>query len=399
MLSLFQKKPHSALIKKPILAQCFVSIVVPVRDEAENLPKALASFLNQTELKSSPLDPAIFEVIVLVNNCCDNSAEIVEKWQKTNPHFNFHFADINLPDENANIGFVRRLLMNEAYSRLKSNKFRSGIIATTDGDTRVAPDWIINIVSEVEDGADAVGGRILIDENEFKSLDEKARIFHLLDEEYRLLAAEIEDFYDKIHHDLLPRHHQHFNGSFAVTTKAFERAGGIPDVKFLEDVAFYNALSRIDAKFRHSPKVKVYTSARSRGRTALGLSTQLNEWQIMGRNGGEYLVESAHTIEKKFTARCDLRKFWQIINSENLLDFNEVCNLAEKVCISDSNLLILLRNSETFGILMEKIIVEQNANDKWKQENPLVSVEEAIFDLQKKLAEFLSAGKTQRKTA
>ncbi|MEO8072392.1 MAG: glycosyltransferase family A protein [Acidobacteriota bacterium] len=399
MLSLFKKKPHSALIEKPILAQCFVSIVVPVRDEAENLPKTLASFLNQTDLISSPLDPAIFEVIVLVNNCCDNSAEIVEKWQKTNQKFNFHFAEINLPDENANIGFVRRLLMNEACSRLKSNKYRSGIIATTDGDTRVACDWITNSVNEIRNGADAIGGRILIDENEFKSLGKKAENFHLLDEEYRLLAAEIEDFYDRIPHDSLPRHHQHFNGSFAVTTDAFERAGGIPNVKFLEDVAFYNALSRIDAKFRHSSNVKVFTSARNQGRTELGLSTQLNEWEIMGRNGDLYLVESAQTIEKRFTSRRKLRKLWQAVKSETEFDFTEISTLAENLLISNINLLIALKKSETFGILMEKITDEQNTNNKWKQENSLVPVQKAILDLRKNLKNCALQTKARNKTA
>ena len=399
MLSSFLVKPHSAFIKKPVSAKCFISIVIPVRDESENLSKTLGAFTNQKDFKNAPLDPTFFEVIVLVNNCRDNSAEIVENWQRENINFNFHFAEINLPDENANIGFVRRLLMNEAYFRLKSNKYKGGIIATTDGDTQVAPDWIIHNVSEIENGADAVGGRILIAENEFESLDEKTRNFYLLDEEYRLLAAEIEDFYDRIPHDSMPRHHQHFNGSFAATTDAFERAGGIPDVKFLEDVAFYNALSRIDAKVRHSPNVKVYTSARSRGRTALGLSTQLNEWQIMGRNGDEYLVESAQTIEKKITARRELRKFWQNVKSKHYFESSEIDALAEKLCISKENLVKVLKNSETFGILNGKIIEEQNANNKWKQDNPLVSVQKAIFDLRKNLEEVRSSKKIQSKTA
>ncbi|CAN5250313.1 glycosyltransferase [soil metagenome] len=390
---------HNSLIETPILDECLFSIVIPVRDEADYLSKTLDSFINQTDFQNSPLDSSLFEVIILANNCRDNSAEIVKNRQKKNPNFNLHCAEINLPDENANIGFVRRLLMNEAYLRLKSNKFGGGIIATTDGDTCAAPDWIINIADEIENGADAVGGRILIDENEVKLLDDKARNFHLLDEEYRLLAAEIEDFYDQIPHDLPPRHHQHFNGSFAVTTDAFARAGGVPDVKFLEDAAFYNALLRIDAKFRHSPNVKVFTSARNRGRTALGLSTQLNEWEIMGKNGDVYLVESAQTIEKRLTARRELRKFWRSIKSENLLDFTEISTLTEQLCIPNVSLLTALKNSETFGILMEKLIAEQNATEKWKQENPLVSVEEAISDLRKKLAEFHSADKFRKKTA
>ena len=397
--SFFNTNLLYALINKEISARCFVSVVIPARDEAESLPKTLESFANQTNFDDLPLDPAIFEVIVLANNCCDNSAKIVKKWQKNYSTLNLHLAEINLPEENANIGFVRRLLMNEAYNRLKSNRFGGGIIATTDGDTRVASDWIISIISEIENGADAVGGRILIDEKEFETLDANARNLHLLDEKYRLLIAEIEDFYDEIPHDSLPRHHQHFNGSFAVTTAAFENAGGIPDVKFLEDVAFYNALSRIDAKFRHSPNVRAYTSARSHGRTALGLSTQLNEWKIMGGNGDEYLVESAQTVEKRFTARRELRKFWQKRKSENSIDSAEVSTLSKKIYIPNENLLTALENSETFGIFAEKIIEELYANDNWKRENPLVPVENAILDLRRNLEKFRNSGKTQNKTA
>lgn len=397
--STFDVGLYVPIIETPILARCFVSTVIPVRDEAENLSETLESFTNQIDLQNLPLAPDIFEVIVLVNNSGDNSAAIAADWQSKNPTFNFHFAEINLPDENANIGFVRRLLMNEAYFRLTSNKFGGGIIATTDGDTQISDDWIANIVGEIENGADAVGGRILIDEKEFNLLDEKTRSFHLFDEEYRMLAAELEDFCDNLPHDCNPRHHQHFNGSFAVKTDAFERAGGIPAVKFLEDVAFYKALLRIDAKFRHSPKVKVCTSARNRGRTALGLSTQFSEWQIMGRNGDVYLVESAQTVEKKFTARRKLRSFWHPAKSEKLFDSPEISTLAEQLCISEANLITMLKNSETFGILMEKITEEQIAGGQWKRQNPLISVDAAIFDLREKLAEFYSAEKARKKSA
>ncbi len=162
-------------------------------------------------------------------------------------------------------------------------------------------------------------------------------------------------------------------------------AGGIPDVKFLEDVAFYNALLRYDAKFRHSPNVKVFTSARNHGRTALGLSTQLNEWEIMGKNGDVYLVESAQTIEKRFTARGRLKKIWQEINKK-LIDSVEFSRLPNCFVCSQVKIAIFcnLKNSETFGIFMEKINDEQIKNVIWNQEYPLVPVQDAIGRFAKK---------------
>ena len=94
-------------------------------------------------------------------------------------------------------------------------------MATTDGDTLVAPNWIAAITKEIEKGAEAVGGRIFINPAELKNMNVKARSFHLRDTGYRLLAAELESRLDHLPHDSCPRHHQHFNGSFAVTTAGF----------------------------------------------------------------------------------------------------------------------------------------------------------------------------------
>ena len=374
-----------SLVDVPITLECFISIVIPVRDEAENLEKTLAAFAGQVDLRNRPLDSRIYEIIVLANNCCDNSAQAARDWQKRNPQIKLHVAEISLPQKSANIGYVRRLLMNEADRRLQSNKAGGGIIATTDGDTRVAPDWIAATIQEIERGADAVGGRILIEDEELKRMDELARYFHLRDEEYRLLASEYECHLDSLPHDVRPRHHQHFNGSFAVTIEAFELAGGIPGVEFLEDVAFYHALSRVDAKFRHSPAVKVFTSSRHLGRSAVGLSFQLNEWKKLGESGADYLVESADAIEKKLAARKILRQLWLAAKSDEIPPPEIVSALAETLCVPSGFISDELKKPQTFGRLMEKIYGRQNKSRRWHRRNPPVAVEAAIADLRVKL--------------
>ena len=387
------------LIKNPILPHCRVCIVIPVRDEGENLAKTLDSLARQVDLSGCRLAPQSFEIIILANNCRDNSAEIAYQWQKQNIICCLHVAEIILPDENANVGFARRLLMNEAYRRLKTNKFHGGIMMTTDGDSQAAPDWIAATTAEIENGADAVGGRIEIHPAELKRLDEHTRSFYLLDEKYRLLAAEFESRLDSLEHDAHPRHHQHFNGSFAVTTDAYEKAGGIPDVKYLEDVAFYNALLRVDAKVRHSPKMRVYTSARNAGRTELGLSTQLNEWQIMGQNKDVYFVESAESLEKKYTARRNLRLFRQKLQAKKLPNCAEISAIAETLCVSAEWLFEEMKNCRTCGILFESIAHEQAATGEWKAQNPLLAVESVISVLESKLKKLRGQTKTFNKAA
>lgn len=380
------EKFHSVLISAPIKPECFVVVVVPVRDEAEHLPETLESFSRQVDWQNQPFDNRKFEIIFLVNNTSDDSAQIIHGWHQKNPRLTVHIAERNLPKECANIGYVRRWLMNEAFLRLRKNKFGGGIIATTDADTQIAPNWIAANISEIERGAEAVGGRILIRPDELWKMDSKCRAFHLRDTGYRLMAAEIECYLDDLAHDFAPRHHQHFNGSFAVTTEAFAKAGGVPEVRFLEDVAFYQSLLRVDARFRHSPLVRVKTSARDKGRTESGLSTQLNEWTIMGCNGDDYFVESAISIERRLQARKILRTIQQ--SHGKTLPIEDIKKLADDLLVSEEFLSEKLNLAPTFGGLYEDVLREQHRIGEWTKENPLEIVEKAIYDLRRKLENF-----------
>lgn len=368
------------LINSTIAAECKVSVVIPVRNEAENLPLTLLAFANQKNLYGTSLDPRIFELIILANNCTDDSAEIVRKFQCEHPRLRIHLAEISLSAEDSNIGSVRRLLMNEAFYRFKLVA-KSGVILTTDGDTLVAVDWIATNLREIEQGAEAVGGRIIIAPDELAKMDAHCRSIHLQDENYRLLAAEMEGLIDDIPHDTAPRHHQHFNGSFAVTTTVYEKAGGVPKVKFLEDVAFYDSLQRIDAKFRHSPSVQVFTSSRDNGRSEVGLAYQLNEWKKLGERGADFLVESAQTIEAKLKAKRKLREFWQKVAANSFPTNADVINLSRCLYVPTEILVDELDNSTTFGSLYERILQEQHRIGEWQKRNLPVPLQFALKDL------------------
>lgn len=374
-------------LENKIAPSCFISVVLPVRDEALYLEKSLESFSKQIDLSGKSLNTDYFEVIVLTNNCSDNSFEVALKYQTRNKSLNLHIADIKTPKTNANSGYIRRLLMQKAYERLISNSKRGGIILTTDGDTKVAEDWIAANVFEIENGADAVGGRILFSENELAKMNPAAKYFHLLDEQYRLLCTELESYLDFLPHDSFPRHHQHFNGSFAVTTETYEKAGGVPEVRCLEDVAFYQSLMRIDANFRHSPSVKVYTSARETGRTEAGLSTQIKDWINLGENGEEFLVESAETLENKFKAQGKLRFIWQNLQVGRNPEVIEMKTLADLFCVPFEYFLQEILKPQTFGLLLENVYLMQNEQRTRSNQNPLVSVEKAVVDLKNKLEE------------
>lgn len=375
-----EAQPHNRLVTKDINPDCIATIVLPVRNEAGFLQKNLKSFARQVDLTNRPFDSKLFEIIIFANNCDDESAKIARRWQRANKHLTIHVAEAKIRPENANIGFVRRWLMSEANDRLRRNRAKGGVILTTDADTAVASDWLAANLREIKNGADAVGGRILIKAEELKKMPQKALRFHLLDTDYRLLTAEIEARLDYIAHDYLPRHHQHFNASFAVTTAAFARAGGVPRVRFLEDVAFYHALLRVDARFRHSPKVTVETSSRQSGRTEMGLSTQIKEWRIMGEKGDKLQAECAKAIEERIRLRKSLRLLWRKVQHYNIFR-SEISPVSDKLLVSEDFVSHQLNVPQTFGSLYEKVLREQSKVGEWAKKFPNAEVEQSLFKL------------------
>jgi hypothetical protein len=78
--------------------------------------------------------------------------------------------------------------------------------------------------------------------------------------------------------DPWPRHWQRSGPSFAVRVEAYERCGGVPPVRTLEDVALYDALEAAGARIRHSLRVRVVTSGRLRARASGGFGDRISEW-------------------------------------------------------------------------------------------------------------------------
>lgn len=298
-----------------------VSVVVPVRNEADHLHQTLDALRNQQYSDGSVVPYPDYEVLLLANNCTDQSYELARQYQRCFPDFPLHVATIWLTPDKANIGHVRRLLMDEACRRLLTTGNRLGIIASTDGDTVVDRHWISQTIAEIERGSDAVGGRILTNRRnrltrEAPTVGEQecpdaVRRYHLLDVMYRHLVARVEAILDPAPNDPWPRHFQHFAASLAVTCATYLKAGRLPEVVCMEDEAFYQALLRVDAKIRKSPLVKVVTSTRTQGRVAVGFSWQLNQWAAMTTTRQLPLVEGADVVLSRFRYRRQLRDCWQ----------------------------------------------------------------------------------------
>lgn len=362
---LFFNTPPSCLLK--------ISVIVPVRNEAHHLVDTLEALRNQQDDAGNPVNPASYEVLLLVNNCTDRSYDVATHYQQRYPAFSLQIEQIVLPPAQANIGTVRRLLMDAAYRRLTSVGNPNGIIASTDGDTVVDSQWLYHTIREIENGSDAVGGRILT-----RPDGSNVRLFHLRDVMYRTLIAKAEARLDPRPHDPWPRHFQHFGASIAVTCAMYRKAGGLPEKPFLEDEAFYRALLRLDANVRQSPHVRVFTSTRTQGRVAIGFSEQLRCWSGMNHAGQCQVAEPAEAVIRWLRNRHRLRQCWQTRGQAT----RSACLLAvaHGLQIDPDWLSHEVARSRYFGELWEKV-EEKMATGRWVTLYKPVPITDAIQEL------------------
>ncbi len=300
-------EPVTALFAAAVEPACRASVVVPARNEESGLPPTLDALRMQVDLHGRQLAEDHFEVLLLLNNCTDRSAEVVRKYQRAYPGFRLLVAECELEPERAHVGTARQLLMDAACERMEGSPAGMAVLST-DADTLVAPNWVAANLRELERGADVVGGAIHLFPPDFARLEPGIRAAYERDKRYQELVAELESILDPDPADPWPRHLQHFGASLACTCEVYRRSGGLPAVKPLEDVAFVNALRRVGARIRHSPEVSITTSARLEGRAEVGLSGQLRHWRNDVATGAVHEVESAEWLTHRFRLLGALRK-------------------------------------------------------------------------------------------
>lgn len=258
-------------------------MTIPAKDEAEFIGPTVAALQRQCGVDGQALAPDAYEVIILANNCTDDTADRVRQYALAHPSFHLHLVELEIPRSVARVGLVRKLMMDEAWRRLPPG----GIIATTDADTIVDPTWVAATIRAFDRGARAVGGRIVVPPSERTGY----RKIHLQDVTYRSLQALLESMIDPSESDPWPRHFQHYGPSMAVCREAYRKCGGMPPLPAIEDAAFAWALERIDVELVHDPAVRVNTSDRDSERiNGVAFSGSLKEWSKMERENRQPVV-------------------------------------------------------------------------------------------------------------
>ncbi len=267
------------------------------------------------------------------------------------------------------------------------------MIASTDGDTRVAPDWIAATLAEIASGADAVGGRIVTADDTIwpRGLERLAR----RDVTYQRLRSQLEHVIDPDDADPWPRHHQHFGASLAITVEAYRRVGGLPARPFLEDEALVRELRRHDLRMRHSEQVSVVTSSRRQGRVAVGLSWQLREWAARARSSQDAVVDDPLHWARILATRRRLRELWLVrqrrlaqgASAVTPLELRALATLSSRWNVPPTWLERAYRRVDAFGALWSDIEARIHGRRNGQGPGDAVPMAHAIATLRSLIAE------------
>ena len=153
----------------------------------------------------------------------------------------------------------------------------------------------------------------------------------------------------------------------------------------LEDVALVRALRRHDVAIRHSPAVRVWTSARCVGRTPHGLAATLRRWtETAARDGAgsdPQRVESPAALTSRVRLRRALRELWEVVHVHGGrgIDRDALRFAARELNLSPEVVLTELASRKVpFGALHERLLALG-----WPAHTqlPLVNVATAIPEL------------------
>jgi Glycosyl transferase family 2 len=264
--------PLLVLVPSPPTGPGFV-VAIPVRDEEERLPACLRALARQRDRLGQAIPPALVRVVVFANNCADRSASLARKLG-AGLSLDIRVVEDRLPPATAHAGNARPAVMDLAEASLVEAGESDGVILATDADSQVAPNWIAENLAAFAAGAEAVLGRIDLDE-EGARLPEALHRRGELEDTYERLLTELSWLLDPLGHDPWPHHATISGASLGVTRTAYCRVGRLPRVPVGEDKALIALLSRHDARIRHCPTAHVITSGRTHGRAPGGVADAL----------------------------------------------------------------------------------------------------------------------------
>jgi hypothetical protein len=268
-------------------------VCVPARDEAERLPGLLASLAAQEPGQRLP-------VVLLLNNCVDATADVARICAATyRDQLSLRIVERNYEVGDDHVGTARREAMALGAGWLRDLGGADPVLLTTDADAVAPPGWVAANLAAIDDGADVVGGYLMLDPLEGERDPVLARMDAAYGEYWRLVRA-LADRDAPDADDPPPRHGDHTGGSLAVRLAWHDRVGGVPSLPVREDVEFVRRLVAAGARLRHPTAVTMHVSARTVGRAAGGMADEIKRRDQAARVGTIPLVPGALAWQHAF---------------------------------------------------------------------------------------------------
>ena len=272
------------------------AVAIPARDEAERIGACIEALNGQD---GAQLD----HIFLLVNNSFDDTAKIARS-VRLHRATQLHIVERDLPPEQANAGFARRMAMARAAGLAGPR----GVILTTDADGLVDPDWLAANLAALAAGADVVAGWVDLHPLEWSQIPTKLHEDDARECAYDALCDALHHRIDPDPADPAPRHTQHSGASIAVTAEAFALCGGVPPLRSGEDRALIAALRQVDARIRHSVGVHVTVSGRTEGRCEGGMADTIRRRLSQPDQFLDDRLEPALDCARRALCRAELRR-------------------------------------------------------------------------------------------
>ncbi|MDQ0028473.1 glycosyltransferase [Arthrobacter bambusae] len=224
-----------------------VAVVVPARNEAERIARAIRSiFRASSELRA--VRPGVdISVVVVLDACDDGTREAAV--DAAGPAGCLSLLDVRLHSAGASrAAGIRAALAATAAAP------EQVWLANTDADSEVPPHWLCGQVELAESGADAVLGTVEPDPGELDG---------------RLLKAWART------HRFTEDHSHVFGANFGVRASHYLRVGGFEPVRIHEDRILAERLRRAGSAVVATDTLRVVTSSRLQGRAPHGFAGYL----------------------------------------------------------------------------------------------------------------------------
>jgi hypothetical protein len=241
------------------------AVAVPLRDEADRIAACVAALDRAAARWNGRV-----HAVALANNCSDESVAVLDALRPR--HLTLHRLSVTLLPPNAHAGWARRLALDAAADLLADG---TDLLLSTDADTLVAPDWFAANAGLLRANWDAVAGRAVTPRAERAGLGRQAKHrLDLLGRYYTLLDRLRAEGGD----EPWPCHHYEGGASVALTLGTYRRIGGAPTPPLGEDRALFDRVRAVGGRVCHPVRLRVFTSARVRGRAPGGMADTVAGW-------------------------------------------------------------------------------------------------------------------------